>query len=82
MKRYEALETLLSKIDSTLAEKVLDEPLPFVCVKRKTTTKPCLNIQSPWSNKELCVLIMLLTAEAAANTYNNVKAGSVRYFAN
>jgi transposase len=31
---------------------------------------------------QLCVLIMLLTAEAAINTHNKVKSRSIRYFAN
>jgi hypothetical protein len=31
---------------------------------------------------QLCVLIMLLTAEAAINTNNKAKSRSIRYFAN
>ena len=33
-------------------------------------------------HSQLCVLIMLLTAEAAVNTHNNAKSRSIRYFAN
>jgi hypothetical protein len=33
-------------------------------------------------HSQLCVLIMLLTAEAAINTHNNAKSRSIRYFAN
>jgi transposase len=33
-------------------------------------------------HSQLCVLIMLLTAEAATNTHNNAKSRSIRYFAN
>jgi IS5 family transposase len=33
-------------------------------------------------HSQLCVLIMLLTAEAALNTHNKAKSRSIRYFAN
>jgi len=33
-------------------------------------------------HSQLCVLIMLLTAEAAINTHNKAKSRSIRYFAN
>ena len=33
-------------------------------------------------HSQLCILIMLLTAEAAVNTHNNAKSRSIRYFAN
>jgi len=33
-------------------------------------------------HSQLCVLIMLLTAQAAINTHNQAKARSIRYFAN
>ena len=33
-------------------------------------------------HSQLCILIMLLTAEAAVNTHNNSKSRSIRYFAN
>jgi transposase len=33
-------------------------------------------------HSQLCVLIMLLTAEAAVNTHNKTKSRSIRYFAN
>jgi len=33
-------------------------------------------------HSQLCVLIMLLTAEAAINTHSNAKSRSIRYFAN
>ena len=33
-------------------------------------------------HSQICVLIMLLTAEAAVNTHNNEKSRSIRYFAN
>lgn len=33
-------------------------------------------------HSQLCVLIMLLTAQAAINTHNQRKARSIRYFAN
>jgi len=33
-------------------------------------------------HSQLCVLIMLLTAEAAVNTHNKAKSRSIRYFAN
>ena len=33
-------------------------------------------------HSQLCVLIMLLTAEAALNTHNEARSRSIRYFAN
>ena len=33
-------------------------------------------------HSQLCILIMLLTAEAAVNTHNKAKSRSIRYFAN
>src|SRR3990170_5282344 len=33
-------------------------------------------------HSQLCVMIMLLTAQAAVNTHNGCKARSIRYFAN
>jgi hypothetical protein len=33
-------------------------------------------------HSQLCIIIMLLTAQAAINTHNNAKSRSIRYFAN
>ena len=33
-------------------------------------------------HSQLCILIMLLTAEAAVNIHNNARSRSIRYFAN